>query len=109
MIALVFSLGAKILRSKKTLKRDGEVVDTNFLAWLVTMKEANAGSDGEWSWDDKSGFDEYRSYSPRNRFGDLVLGGVISSIIPGPRRRFSSTSSMELMDEISSSTDDEWV
>lgn len=27
--------------SKKTLKRDGEVVDTNFLVWLTTMREVN--------------------------------------------------------------------
>lgn len=42
--------GPKIPRTKK-LKKDGQVVDTNFLACLATMREANVGSDSEWSWD----------------------------------------------------------
>lgn len=33
----------KIPQSKVDLKHDGEVVDTNFLAWLATMKDANVG------------------------------------------------------------------
>lgn len=42
--------GPKISRTKSDLKKDGEVVDTNFLAWLATMKEMNEGSDEEWKW-----------------------------------------------------------
>lgn len=42
--------GPKIPRSKRVLKKDGAVVDTNFLAWLVTMREMNANSDEEWEW-----------------------------------------------------------
>lgn len=102
--------GPKIPRTKKDLKRDGEVVDTNFLAWLATMKEANADSNVEWEWDGEgwqSGFDEYCSHSLGNRSDDSILGGVISSIIPEPRRRFSFDKTMELMDEISSSSGDE--
>lgn len=83
--------GPKIPRSKKTLKKDGVVVDTNFLAWLDTMRDFNANNDEEWEWDGEgwqSGFDEHYSYNLGNRSEDSVIGGVISSIIPEPRRVF---------------------
>lgn len=92
--------GPKIPRSKKALKNDGEVKDTNFLAWLDTMMQLNENSDEEWMWDGKgwlSDFDEFYSYIPDNRPEDSITNGVISSIVCRERRRFGSKD--EMMDE----------